>query len=101
MKAYRDLAAPLEAHDIVLDRVRLSFGADGVLRNPDEEQLATMTASPMRRARFVEVAPPAPPPPPVAEESVAPAKAELPAPVGKAGKKAPAATPAPDEGAGK
>lgn len=95
MRAFRDMVAPLAAHDIVFDRVPLSFGENGLLLDPDADQLAVMSSTPMRAARFVEVDPPKapePPPAPKAEPTSAPATA-------KSGKKA-AATPidAPDEG---
>ncbi len=102
MKAYRDLAAPLEAHSFVLDRVPFSFGDQGLLLDPDADQLEVMTATPLRRARFVEVDPPKPPaplPPDAATQSDAPAKTDLPAPAKAQGRKAPA--PASDEGATK
>jgi len=61
---YRDTHEPLKAHALIFDRVRLEFGDDGVLHNPDADQVAVMTANPIRRARFVEAEDPKPAPTP-------------------------------------
>lgn len=80
MSAYRDRCNPLEPHTVVLDRVRLEFGEDGLLRNPDAAERATMKATPLRCERFTEVADSAPETA-EAEPAAAPAAAAAAAPV--------------------
>jgi hypothetical protein len=89
MSAYRDTASPTTTHVVVLDRVRLEFGAGGLLVNATAEQVETMTATALRRARFVQVEQPRPvasrvakPEKPATPEKMdAPAKTEAPAKV--------------------
>lgn len=55
MSAYRDTHNLHEAHAVTFDGVRLEFGEGGLLRDPNAEQIATMEATALRRARFVAV----------------------------------------------
>lgn len=62
MTDWRDQQHPTAPHRLVLDGVELVFGDGGILRRASAEQVATMTAHPMRAARFVEIAEAAPMP---------------------------------------
>lgn len=73
---YRDRRNP-QPHALEVDGVRLYFGSDGVLWNPTTQQVAAMTSTALRCARFIRITPPAAqaprpePAPPVAAQPFA------------------------------